>query len=82
MKRAAPAAASQPEPKRQVPGAHTELQQKGNAAYKAGELMCDGQSNLSSEAVAAFCKDIEALVKVCVCVCVWDIEALVKVNVF
>ena len=32
--------------------------------YKAGKLMCDGQTNLSSEAVHLFCLDIEQLVKV------------------
>mmetsp|Transcript_86949 Transcript_86949/g.246456 ORF Transcript_86949/g.246456 Transcript_86949/m.246456 type:complete len:104 (-) Transcript_86949:430-741(-) len=32
--------------------------------YKAGKLMCDGQTNLSTEAVHLFCKDIEELVKV------------------
>mmetsp|Transcript_17189 Transcript_17189/g.31198 ORF Transcript_17189/g.31198 Transcript_17189/m.31198 type:complete len:549 (+) Transcript_17189:82-1728(+) len=31
--------------------------------YKAGKLMCDGQSNLSNEAVHLFCQEIEALVK-------------------
>ena len=43
---------------------HLTLDTTQSEGYKAGKLMCDGQTNLSTEAVHLFCKDIEELVKV------------------